>query len=119
MKPLFLPVAVPCAILIGCATTPVWTTESAKSVQPMRDMHRACMVANVASLDKGSGDPQGMVDTVEALCAPLLEPMRSFIAQEGYGETTADAVVAQVMAENRREAQDVIVRVRTEARKSP
>lgn len=105
--------------LVACAAGPQWTAESAESVQPMRDMHRACMAANVASLDDRTTEPAGLVDTVEALCAPLLEPMRSYIAQEGYGEATADAVVEQVMAENRREAQDVIDRVRTEARKGP
>lgn len=116
---LMTPVATSVLVLAGCAGTPQWNSESAESIQPMRDMHRACMAANVASLDDGAAEPAGLVDTVEALCAPLLEPMRSYIAQEGYGEATADAVVEQVMAENRREAQDVIVRVRTEARKGP
>ena len=100
-------------ILAGCAASPEWSSGSAASVEPMRDMHRACMAANVASLDDGAGDPDSLVDTVEALCAPLLEPMRSYIVQEGYGESTADAVVEQVMSDTRREAQDVILRVRT------
>lgn len=47
-------------------------------------------------------------------CAPCGD-----IAQGGYGEATADAVAVQVMEDNRRGAQDAIVRVRTEARKSP
>ena len=63
--------------------------------------------------------PRDIASTVEGLCAPLLEPMRAYSAQEGYGEATADAYVEQVMADNLREAEDVVVRVRTEARKSP
>lgn len=103
----------------GCATTPEWNSEAAESVRPMRDVHMACMVANAVGLDEPSRDPQDLVLTVEGLCAPLLEPMRAYIAQEGYGEATADAYVEQVLMESRREAAESLVRVRRQARKSP
>ena len=119
MKSLKALLALSSTMIGGCAITPEWNSETAESVRPMRDMHMACMVANAASLDDGSRDPRDIASTVEGLCAPLLEPMRAYIAQEGYGEATADAYVEQVMADNLREAEDVVVRVRTEARKSP
>jgi hypothetical protein len=107
------------AAIGGCAFSPQWNAQAAESVRPMRDMHKACMVANAATLDDGARDPRDIASTVEGLCAQLLEPMRAYIAQEGYGEATADSYVEQVMADNLREAQDVVMRVRTEARKSP
>lgn len=119
MKTSMLLLTVSCTALTGCASTRTWDSKSAASVQPMRDMHRACMVANAASLDDGAGHPQALVDTVESLCAPLLEPMRTYITQEGYGDATADAVVERVMMDNRREVGDVLVRVRAGARKAP
>jgi hypothetical protein len=77
------------------------------------------MVANATSLDDGRRNPHDIVDTIEGLCAPLLEPMRVYIAQEGFGEAFADSYVEQVMTDNRRDAENAVVRVRTEARRSP
>lgn len=119
MKPLTAFLALSSAALGGCATTSELSSEVQEMVRPMRDVHMACMVANAAGLDDGQRDPEDLVGTVEGLCAPLLEPMRAFIAQEGYGEDTADRYVDRVFTENRRAAQDTLVRVRTEARRSP
>jgi hypothetical protein len=119
MKKLTTLLAIGAAAIGGCVFTPEWNAQAAESVRPIRDMHRACMVANAASLDDGARNPRDIASTVEGLCAPLLEPMRAYIAQEGYGEVTADAYVEQVMTENLREAQAVVLRVRTEARKAP
>jgi hypothetical protein len=119
MKALKAILAISSTAIGGCAVTPEWNQEATESVQPMRDMHRACMVANATSLDDGSRNPPDIVDTIEGLCAPLLEPMRVYIEQEGFGEAFADSYVTQVMTDNRRDAQDAVVRVRTEARRSP
>ena len=119
MKSLKALLALSSTMIGGCAITPEWNSETAESVRPMRDMHMACMVANAASLDDGSRDPRDIASTVEGLCAPLLEPMRAYIAQEGYGEDTADRYVEQVYDQNRRDALDTLARVRTEARRSP
>lgn len=119
MKALKAFLAITSTALSGCAVTPEWNSEAAEAVQPMRDIHRACMMANATSLDDGKRDPEDVVVTIEGLCAPLLEPMRAYIAQEGYGEDTADRYVEQVYDQNRRDALDTLARVRTEARRSP
>jgi len=119
MKALHALLALSGTALSACATTPEWTREAAQSVQPMQQIHMACMVANAAALDDGSKDPRDVVANVEGLCAPLLEPMRAYIAQEGYGETVADQYVEQVMTDNRQAAEATLVRARTQARTAP
>jgi hypothetical protein len=119
MKALKALLAISCTALGGCAVTPEWNSEAAEAVRPMRDMHRACMIANAAGIDDRSQDPRSIVANIEGLCAPLLEPMRTYIAQQGYGEDVADSYVEQVMADSRQEAEDTLMRVRRQARRTP
>jgi hypothetical protein len=119
MKALQALLAISSTALGSCATAPEWNSQAAEAVWPMRDMHRACMIANAADIDDRTQDAQSVVANIEGLCAPLLEPMRAYIAQEGYGEDVADSYVEQVMTDSRHEAEDTLVRVRKEARRTP